>query len=186
MKIAIIGSASDHGYKEEEESTAQALGRELAERGHVVLYGPELTMPSLSYNVAKSAIEAGGTTIGISIGSARTSIYDPSAATYIIYTDASGGAGREVVLMNSADAAISIGGGAGTLTEMSIAYMNYIPVVALKESGGWSSKLAGHFVDAREKYKVGSATNCTEAVNLAEQMYVDLKGVPSHFDKVPG
>lgn len=171
MKVSIIGSAQTSGYSKEAESMAQELGSELALRGHIVLYGPELSVPSLSYLTAKSAKTHGGTTVAVAIGKARTPFYDPGAASLAIYTDAAGGAGREVVLINSADGIISIGGGSGTLTELSIAYMNAIPIVAMQGSGGWSDKLIGEYLDNRKKYKIVGATSAKEAIETLESRY---------------
>ena len=173
MKISIVGSAKSSGYSETAEKFAVELGRELAKRGHVLLYGPEIKMPSLSYMAAKEAKKNGGITVAIAIGRARTPFFDQDAATITIYTDGSGGAGREVILANSADGVISIGGGSGTLTEMSIAYMNNIPVVALKGSGGWSDKMIGQYFDSRKKYLVYGAENAVDALQYLEQLYAN-------------
>lgn len=186
MKITVIGSANDHGYSDTAKSLAASLGKEIARRKHTLLYGPELQMPSLPYLVARSCKDAGGLTVGIAIGSARTKFHDPSAASIVIYTEGAGGAGREVILANSADGVIAIGGGAGTLTELSIAYMNYIPVVVMKGSGGWSDKLAGTYLDDRKKFIITGASDSIEALNLIEKMHQELSATPSHFDKRPG
>lgn len=171
MKVSIIGSAKSSGYSSEAEQMAIALGEKLAEKRHTILYGPELEMPSLSYLAAKSAKKHGGMTIAIAIGKARTPFYDPMAAGFVIYTDAAGGAGREVVLINSSDGVLSIGGGSGTLTELAIAYMNAIPIVSMANSGGWSDKLIGHYLDDRKKYKILGATCAEEAVMMLESTY---------------
>lgn len=179
MKITVIGSASDNGYSDTAVKLAEELGREIASRGHVLMYGPERQMPSLPYMVAKSAKAHGGLTVAIAIGSARSGFFDPEAATFNIYTESNGGAGREVVLVNSADAVISVGGGSGTLTEIGIAYMNYIPVVAMKGSGGWSDKLIDQFLDERKKYRIPGAISGKDAVDHAERMFAELKDKPS-------
>ena len=186
MQIAVIGSAGDHGFSEAAEKFARELGREIAARGHALFYGPELKMASLSQIAARSARDSGGRTIGVAIGCARTGFYDRQAAEHVIYTDCSGGAGREVVLANSADVVIAIGGGSGTLTELSIAYMNCIPVVAFRGSGGWSDKLIGEFLDQRQKFRIAGADSALEAVSLAEKMHAALQDRPSLFDRTPG
>lgn len=175
MQITIVGSTKGNGFNEVAHQYAIELGKEIAQRGHTVLYGPEITVESLPYIVAKTAREAGGKTIAVAIGRHKTQFYDMSAAGNIIYTDCSGGAGREVVLVNSADAVIAIGGGSGTLTEMSMAYMNHIPIVGMKGSGGWADKLIGEYIDARKKYIVEGASTATEAVDIAERLVAEFQ-----------
>jgi uncharacterized protein (TIGR00725 family) len=183
LQIAIVGSASDGGYGAQAEKTAKEIGREVAGRGHILVYGPELMMPSLSYLAARAAKDSGGTTLAVAIGCARTRFFDPAAASIVVYTEASGGAGREVVLVNSADVVIGIAGGAGTLVEMSIAYMNSVPVVAIEGLGGWSEKIAGQYLDSRQRYKIPTAHSAKQAVELAESMSRELAEVASHFDE---
>ena len=179
MKITVVGSASDNGFSESAQRIAEELGAEIARRGHTLLYGPERQMASLPYFVAKSAKECGAVTIAIANGSARTPFYDPSAASYVLFTDSSGGAGREVILVNSADGVISVGGGSGTLAEISIAYMNYIPVVAMAGSGGWSDRLAGQYLDERKKFLIRGATSPSEALSFVEELALSHGERPS-------
>ncbi|MDO8482473.1 MAG: hypothetical protein Q7S86_01480 [bacterium] len=77
------------------------------------------------------------------------------------------GGGREFVLVNSCDAIISVSGGSGTLTEIAIAYQSNIPMIAIKNTGGWSDKLAGTFIDERKRLLVEEAGSAKEAVKKA-------------------
>ncbi len=178
MKVTVVGSAHDHGFSDKAATLAAELGKEIARRGHLCIYGPEISGPSLPYLVAKSARENSGTTLAIAIGSARTAFFDPTTATYVVYTEGAAGAAREVVLVNSADAVISVGGGSGTLTEISIAYMNYIPVIAMRGSGGWSDKLIGTYLDERKKYIIEGAESALQALDIAERQYSEFKAKP--------
>lgn len=174
MQITIIGSTKGSGFNEQAEAYAIAIGQEIAQRNHILLYGPEITVESLPYIAAKSARKNDGTTIAVAIGRHKTAFFDQEAATHTIYTDCSGGAGREVVLVNSADAVIAIGGGSGTLTEMSMAYMNHIPVVAMKGSGGWADKLVDEYIDDRKKYPIVGAGNAQEAIDAVERLFQEF------------
>ena len=60
---------------------------------------------------------------------------------------------------------IAVSGGSGTLTEIAIAYQANIPIVVLKNTGGWSEKLAGEFLDARERVRIEGASTAIDAVN---------------------
>lgn len=179
IRVGVIGSASDQGYSDENCAVAREIGEAVAKRGWVLLYGPERQMSSLPYIAAKACREAGGTTIGVAHGSARAPVYDASAASVLVYTDTGGGGGREIVLVNSCDFVIVVGGGSGTLTEMSLAYMNYIPIVAMKRSGGWADKLAGEYLDARKKYTVAVAETAQDALTVGLELYSQFKEQPS-------
>lgn len=179
IRVGIIGSASDQGFNDENVSIAEGIGAAVAKRGWVLLYGPERQMSSLPHLAANACRRAGGTTIGVAHGSARAPVHDPHAASILIYTDTGGGGGREVVLINSCDFVIVVGGGSGTLAEMSLAYMNYIPIVAMKRSGGWADKLAGQYLDARRKYVIAEADDPEAALTLGYELYSQLKDRPS-------
>ena len=51
-----------------------------------------------------------------------------------------------------ADAVISIGGGAGTLNEISIAWAKFKLIISCSEFDGWSKKLANTKLDNRIRY----------------------------------
>jgi len=69
------------------------------------------------------------------------------------------------MLILSCDGIIALGGGAGTLQELTIAYRNKKPVVILDINYGWASKLKGSYLDERKNEKFVVATNPEEAVN---------------------
>lgn len=179
IRVGIIGSASDQGFNDENVVVAEQLGVAVAKREWVLLYGPERQMSSLPYLAAKACRESGGTTIGVAHGSARAPVYDAGAASVLIYTDTGGGGGREIVLVNSCDFVVVVGGGSGTLTEMCLAYMNYVPIVAMKRSGGWADRLAGEYLDAREKYRIAEAETAEEALTIGLELHHTFKLQPS-------
>lgn len=59
------------------------------------------------------------------------------------------GYARNMVLVNSADVIIALGGGAGTLTELAYAWKQAKPVYCYLGAGGWSEALAGKEIDSR-------------------------------------
>lgn len=59
---------------------------------------------------------------------------------------------RNTIVAN-ADAVIAIGGGAGTLSEMALAWSLYRLLIAYKNVDGWSAELAERKLDNRERYK---------------------------------
>lgn len=167
LQIGVMGSAADLKYSKELEQLAFETGRLVAESGNITVYGAEKDYDSLSTAAARGAKSAGGLTVGVTYGCGRD-IWDKDGLTdVIISTGSERGGGREFVLVNSCDAIIIISGGSGTLTEAAIAYQLNIPIVALVNTGGWADKLAGQYLDARERLKVLAVSTPKDAVNMA-------------------
>lgn len=167
LQIGVMGSAADLNYGDEVSKIAERVGELLAERGAIVVYGAEKDYDSLSTAAARGAKRKGGMTVGVTYGKGKD-VWDKEGNTdVIIVTGIERGGGREFVLVNSCDAIIAISGGSGTLTEIAIAYQSNIPMIALTGVGGWSDKLAGQFVDARERRRVLAAATPEEAVEIA-------------------
>ena len=65
-----------------------------------------------------------------------------------------------------------IGGGCGTLNELTIAYAEGRPVVVLRGSGGWSDRIEqvlyeGRYLDERRTVAISFADSAKEAVEMA-------------------
>lgn len=88
------------------------------------------------------------------------------------------GVARNVVIAN-ADAVVAIGGGAGTLSEIALAWQLRRPIVAI-DVPGWGKRVAGARLDHRERQpdlpddQVHSANTAEDAVRLV------LELVPKH------
>lgn len=162
-----MGSAADLNYSAEIENLAFEVGKFIAKKGHITVYGAEKDYDSLSTAAARGAKSAGGLTVGVTYGKGKD-IWDKENTTdVIVVTGIERGGGREFVLVNSCDAIIIISGGSGTLTETAIAYQMNIPIVALTGTGGWADKLAGEYIDARKRVKITPAKTAEEAVDAA-------------------
>lgn len=161
-----MGSCSDLHYSEKIEQLAEEIGAEIANRGAYLLFGAEKDFDSLSTAACRGAKKAGGTTIGVTYGKSRHDVAE-QGADIIIASGLERGGGRELALVLSCDAIITINGGSGTLTEIAIAYQANIPVVVMSETGGWSQKLAGEYLDDRQRIKALPAKTAKEAVELA-------------------
>jgi hypothetical protein len=94
-------------------------------------------------------------------------VVEKDNADIIIASGLERGGGRELTLVLSCDAIITVGGGSGTLTEVAIAYQANIPVIAIVGTGGWSDELVDRYLDQRKRVKVLPAKNAAEAVKLA-------------------
>lgn len=87
-----------------------------------------------------------GTIIGILPG------YDPDAANpYIDISIPTGLDHGRNLLVSQADAVVAVGGGAGTLIEIALAWLYFRLVVAFR-GVGWSGQLADKKVDQRNRY----------------------------------
>ena len=76
-----------------------------------------------------------------------------------------------------ADAVVAVGGGAGTLSEMALAWQLLRLVIAV-EGAGWAGRLAGQPLDGRTRYpdipddQVWAARDAAEALGLLERWLV--------------
>jgi uncharacterized protein (TIGR00725 family) len=77
------------------------------------------------------------------------------------------GEARNVVLVALADVVVVIGGGAGTLSEIAMAWRLGKPVVALRTSAGWAGELAGRAVDEKRTDTIAAADSPAHAIDLA-------------------
>ena len=62
-------------------------------------------------------------------------------------------AGRNAILATTADAVIICGGGAGSLSEIAMAWGYQRLVIALSESGGTAAEYGGERMDCRIRYE---------------------------------
>ncbi len=165
LQIGIIGSMADVELSNANKNIAQSLGEEIAKSGAVLLFGYEGDYSSLSYIAAQSAQINGGESIAFIWGEKKQNIQNLDSVQ--IVTGQMRGGGREYSFILSCDAIIAIGGGSGTLMEISMAYQNNIPIITVKGTGGWSEKLANQYIDERKRIRVVEAGNAIEAVKIA-------------------
>jgi uncharacterized protein (TIGR00725 family) len=166
LQIGVMGSCSDLAYSKEVEELAEQIGQEIANNGAVLFFGAEKDFDSLSSAACRGAKKAGGTTVGVTYGKGLNDVVEKQA-DIIIASGMERGGGRELCLVLSCDAIITIHGGSGTLTEIAIAYQANIPIVVIDKFGGWSQKLAGTFLDDRNRRMAYAAQNAKEAVQIA-------------------
>lgn len=83
---------------------------------------------------------------------------------------------RNAIVVN-ADAVVAIGGGAGTLSEIAIAWSLFKLIIAYDNVDGWSKELAGRKIDNRIRYdnlddKIYAAKRPAEMIELLKK-YTD-------------
>ena len=121
MIIAVIGGESP---PPEALPAAEAVGRELAQRGHAVICGGR---GGVMEAACRGARQAGGHTIGVLPGPDRR-----DANPYVEFPIVTGlGFARNEVIVLSADALIAVDGSYGTLSEIALALAHGKPVVGL-------------------------------------------------------
>jgi len=122
--VAVIGSSS---CSAEVAAWAETVGRLLAERGAVLLCGG---LGGVMEAAARGAKQRGGLTVGILPGA------DPGEANPYIDVPLATGMGemRNALIVRAAQAAIAIGGGWGTLSEIAMAQRIKTPVVGLHDA----------------------------------------------------
>ena len=119
--IAVIGSGECSAPEAE---LAEAVGRELARRGAVLVCGG---LGGVMEAACKGANDEGGVTIGILPGD-NSSLVNP----YVQFPVVTGlGYARNVAVVKSAQAVIAVGGSYGTLSEIGHALQSGIPIVGL-------------------------------------------------------
>jgi uncharacterized protein (TIGR00725 family) len=122
--IAVIGASK---ATEAQEHVAEAVGRELALAGAVVICGGG---PGVMAGASRGAAQAGGTVIGILPGDDRA-----RANEWVSVALATGiGELRNGLIVRTCDAAVAVGGAYGTLSEIGLALAQGVPVVGL---GTW-------------------------------------------------
>ena len=147
--IAVIGGGQP---SPQEANLAEAVGRELAMRGAILVCGG---LGGVMEAACKGAQSEGGVTVGILPGENRQ-----AANPYVQIPIVTGiGYARNVAVVKSAQAVIAIGGSYGTLSEIGHALRSGIPVIGLNT---WSLSRNG-----RQDNSIILAQNPTEAVNKA-------------------
>ncbi len=142
LKIGVMGSAS--GPQTEDRiarKKAKQLGMEIAKRGHIFING---ACPGLPNDALLAAKAAGGLTLGISPAFSQyehvNEYLSPADHDIIIFTGM-GFMERDIINIRSSDAIIIIGGGIGTLNELTIAYEEGRPCGIVTNSGGISNSV---------------------------------------------
>ena len=156
LQIAVIGSSKAICSKKAYE-LAMKVGEEIAKAGATTLTGGGHGVMEAAMKGAK---KKGGLTLGI-IPWGKMERYN-SYCDVVVATGI--GWSRDAINLNSADGAIIVGGGAGTLNEATYAYIENIPIVALIPSGGMAKTLAGTYFDERKTEIVIGAETPEEAV----------------------
>lgn len=154
LKIGVMGSATGPQISDpHSREVARKLGQEIAQRGHVLING---ACPGLPNDALMGAKEAGGFTVGISPAFSEyehvREYESPHDHDLIIYTGL-GFMQRDIINIRSADGVVIIGGGIGTLNELTVAYDEGRPIGILTGTGGISNSVP-HIIEDLCKRKI--------------------------------
>ena len=140
--IAVSGAAETGHCAIDAVDKAEAIGREIARAGMVLVTGATTGMP---YWAAKGCKEEGGFVVGLSpaaseLAHIKTYHLPVDYHDVIIYT-CFDYAGRNLMLTRAADAVVIVCGRVGTLNEFTIAFEDKKPIGILEGTGGTSDMI---------------------------------------------
>lgn len=162
--IAIIGDSSIKPNSEEYK-IAFELGKSLVEHGYNIKNGGLGGVMEAGFKGAKTATNyRKGSTIAIIPSKNKNEANQ--------YADIVIPTGLDILrngMVVEADAVVVVGGGAGTLSEIAIAWQKYKLIIALTNCDGWGKKLAGTKLDNRIRY-ANISDDCIYQANSVEQV----------------
>jgi len=168
--VAVIGDASTDPVGAKAAAARQVGALIIERRWRLVTGGMGGIMKEASAGARASVAWVDGDIIGIAPGS------DPAAANpFVDVVIATGMDHLRNSIVAHSDAIIVIGGGAGTLSEIALAWIYRRLIVALPHEG-WGSRLAGQKIDSRRRYddipddQIWAAQSPIEAVQMVEKL----------------
>ncbi|MDH3313903.1 MAG: TIGR00725 family protein [Nitrosopumilus sp.] len=155
-QILVIGH-NTNGCTPKHEKIAYAIGMEIAKSDSILICGG---LGGVMTAAAHGAHDGGGLTIGIIPQN------DPSMANEFcdVIIPTGMGLARDFLNALSADGVIIVGGGSGTLSETTAAYMYKKPIVAIRNMGGSVASFIDGFIDQRENVLITGVDTPQEAV----------------------
>lgn len=141
-QICVSGAAKGRSV-EQGQKLAEEIGAAIARAGHSLMTGATSGLPDWAAEGYKKA--GGRMSLGLSPAATKVEHilkYRLPIKNYdsILYTGLHYG-GRDSLLINSADAVVTIGGRLGTLHEFTIAAETHTPIGILESAGGISSQI---------------------------------------------
>jgi len=169
MNVAVVGYSGpiDFPPVRDVADVCLELGEALAKRGHTIVCGGRDGVMEL---ISQGARRANGTVIGVlpqgEEGNAHLTIRVKTPFDNVT---------RSLVLIQTSDVVISIGGEIGTAIEVLIAYARAKPVILFEGTGGWTDKfvqvlIEGKYLDSRKIVEIYRAKNSVQVLELLEKM----------------
>lgn len=175
--IAVIGPAAEPPPTALA-ALAEAIGRGIVDRGHRLVTGGLLgVMQAASRGAAASERCGDGDILGVLPG------YDRHTANPFVQIAIPTGAqlARNVLVVAMADVVVAIGGGAGTLSEIALAWQLGKPIVALTGVEGWSDSMADLCLDDRQTVPIRSAGGVNAALAALDEALSGARPEPRNI-----
>lgn len=175
---AHVGTTVEHSHL-----LAYALGAAIAKSGHTLTTGATSGLPQYA---ARGAKDHGGLSIGFSPATTyrehvRSYNLPVEEFDYINFTGMNY-VGRDLYLVQSSDAIITVGGGMGSLHEFSTAVEDHKPCAVLLGSGGTADFVPVVMErlhapsDATIIYDTDPDRLVKQIIKLLDEKYADMKG----------
>ncbi|MEM9455526.1 MAG: polysaccharide deacetylase family protein [Myxococcota bacterium] len=164
--VAVFGS---NRVDERTGLLAEALGRRLVDEGYrIVCGGLGGVMAAVACGARASVAWTGNEVIGLLPG--WTDDEQPNPWVDIALATSMGSM-RNNLVARVADAAIAVAGGAGTLSEVALAWHERRPLAALTGAGGWAERLAGECLDERRERPIVALGTVDEATAWLGELF---------------
>ena len=158
-QVVVIGGSDETQYNKD----AYKIGKYIAQKNCSLLSGGR---GGVMKAVSKGAYDEGGVVVGILPGDDFS-----EANEYCTIVIPSGiGYARNSMNILSADIIISLGGKAGTLSELAYAWHYRKPVIACSFTGGWSKKIVAEPIDERYESLFYTANSLEEVYKYIDKL----------------
>ena len=164
-QVCILGSAEPGSAAYELAGEAGAM---LARRGITVVSGCGSPATRVA---AERAIAAGGLVVSI----VPPDVMPPADWPATVAIPCGMGDARNLLMALAGDACIVIGGRAGTISEVCLAWLHKRPLLPLVGHGGWSNDLPSHPPDERKNSPILPWSSVTEL----EKQLRELRLIPA-------
>ncbi|MGB9820245.1 MAG: TIGR00725 family protein [Pseudothermotoga sp.] len=169
MNVAVVGYSGpiDQSPISEISTICIELGRTLARQGHTIFCGGRDGVMEL---VSKGVKEVNGNVVGVlPVNEAGNEYLSTRIKTPFDNIT------RSLVLIESSDVVVSVGGEIGTAIEILIAYARSKPTVLFTGTGGWTDRFSkilieGKYLDMRKNTVVYKAQSVDQVVEIITEI----------------
>ncbi|UJG44555.1 MAG: TIGR00725 family protein [Candidatus Heimdallarchaeum endolithica] len=165
-QVAVIGKGGE--INEELKKIAKELGEKLVENNCRIICGGR---DGIMKEVCKGAKKAKKYREGMTVGILPTTKKETANEYVDIVIPTGMSYARNQIIVLSADVVVGIGGGAGTLSEIAMAWQYGKKIILIEKSGGWSEKIAKEEkIDEKEREKIIRVKEVEEAIEIIRKI----------------